>query len=68
LGTPVQLTEEQYGQIPKYYILCTKAKDFDKTTLFKNVPCREVIELPASHSPFLSMPEKLVEILNRIES
>lgn len=66
LGTPVQLTEVQYGQIPKYYILCTKAKDFDKTTLSKNVPCREVIELPASHSPFFSMPEKLVEILNRI--
>ena len=66
LGTPVQLTEEQYGQIPKYYILCTKAKDLDKTALSKNVSCREIIELPSDHSPFLSMPDKLVEILKRI--
>ena len=63
LATPVRLTQQNYGSIPKYYILCTNAKDMDKTALSKNVSCREVIELPASHSPFFSMPDKLVEIL-----
>lgn len=66
LATPVRLTQQNYGSIPKYYILCTKAKDMDKFTLSKNVSCREIIELPASHSPFFSMPDKLVEILNRL--
>jgi pimeloyl-ACP methyl ester carboxylesterase len=66
LATPVQLTQQNYGSIPKYYILCTKAKDMDKSTLATNVSCREIIELPASHSPFFSMPDKLVEILNRL--
>lgn len=67
LTTPLQLTEKVYNIIPKYYILCTESKDMDKAFLSTHVPCKKVYTLPSSHSPFFSMPEKLVEILNEIE-
>lgn len=66
LGIPVSVTEAVYGAIPKYYLLCTAAKDFDKSELAKNVPCEKIYTLAASHSPFFSMPERLVEILTEI--
>lgn len=63
LGTPVNVTDSRYGAIPKVYILCTKAKDLDKRSLAKNVPIQKMYTLESSHSPFFSMPEKLVAIL-----
>jgi pimeloyl-ACP methyl ester carboxylesterase len=67
LATPLRLTDDVYGAIPKYYILCTESKDMDKTFLSTHVPCKKVYRLASSHSPFFSMPEKLVEILNEIK-
>jgi pimeloyl-ACP methyl ester carboxylesterase len=66
LSTPVNVTDPRYGRIPKYYILCTAAKDLDKSSIVQNMPCQKVYELPSSHSPFFSMPEKLVIILDEI--
>ncbi len=66
LATPLRLTEEVYGVIPKYYILCTESQDMDKTFLSTHVPCEKVYTLASSHSPFFSMPEKLVGIINEI--
>jgi pimeloyl-ACP methyl ester carboxylesterase len=66
LATPVHVTDSIYGSIPKYYILCTEGKDLDKTCLSTHVFCKKVYKLASSHSPFLSMPEKLVEILSEI--
>jgi pimeloyl-ACP methyl ester carboxylesterase len=64
--TPVQITDTNYGVIPKYYILCTDARDFDKTKIAFNVPCKKIYRLKSSHSPFFSMPESLVAILEEI--
>jgi pimeloyl-ACP methyl ester carboxylesterase len=66
LATPVEVTDKSYGAISKYYILCTKSKDLDKTLLTTHVPCKKIFKLPSSHSPFFSMPEKLVAILDEI--
>lgn len=66
LAMPVQLSNEQYGAIPKYYILCTQAKDFDKTEISTNVPYEKIYRLSSSHSPFFSMPEELVNVLEEI--
>ena len=63
LATPVQLSESNYGAIKKYYILCTEAKDMNKSSLTSYVHCEKIYELASSHSPFFSMPEKLVDIL-----
>lgn len=67
LATPVRLTDNIYGSIPKYFILCTETKDMNKTFLSTHVPCKKVYRLASSHSPFFSMPEKLVSILNEIK-
>ena len=63
LATPVTVTDARYGAIPKVYILCTKAKDLDKSSLTENVPIQKLYTLASSHSPFFSMPTKLVAIL-----
>jgi len=63
LATPVHVTDSVYGVIKKYYILCTQAKDLDKSSLTSYVHCEKIYKLSSSHSPFFSMPEKLVDIL-----
>ena len=62
LATPVQVSNSVYGAIPKIYILCTLAKDLGKKRISENVSCEKIINLESGHSPFFSMPEKLVEI------
>ncbi|WP_018615253.1 alpha/beta fold hydrolase [Segetibacter koreensis] len=66
IATPVHVTDNRYGIIKKYYILCTQAKDLDKSSIVSNVRCEKVYRLSSSHSPFFSMPEKLVDILVEI--
>jgi pimeloyl-ACP methyl ester carboxylesterase len=66
LATPVNLTDSVYGAIKKYYILCQQAKDLDKSSLTSDVHCEKVYQLPSSHSPFFSMPGKLVDILKTL--
>lgn len=66
VGTPAQLTDSVYGCIPKYYILCTKAYELDKSSISNNVPVKKLFKLPSSHSPFFSMPEKLADIFQKI--
>lgn len=66
LATPVNVTDQRYGMIPKVYILCSEAKDMDKSSIVQNMPCQQVFELPSSHSPFFSMPERLVQLLQQI--
>ena len=66
LATPVRLTEGNYGSIAKFYILCNRAKDMEKTSLAKNAPCKKIFQLPSGHSPFFSMPNKLVAVLDTI--
>jgi len=66
LGTPVHVTAARYGVIPKFFILCTKAGDLDKSSLVNNVICQKVFTLESSHSPFFSMPEQLAKIINGI--
>ena len=66
LATPVEVTEKNYGAIPKYFILCTDARDFDKTDIALNTPCRKIYRLKSSHSPFFSMPDELADVLHEI--
>lgn len=66
LATPVQVSDSRYGVIPKFFIQCTQAKDLDRTSILQNVPLQKVYTLPSSHSPFFSMPDKLVAILDEI--
>jgi hypothetical protein len=66
LATPVNVTEARYGAVRKVYILCTEAKDLNKSSISQNVNCEKIFKLASSHSPFFSMPEKLVAILLKL--
>ena len=64
--TPLQLTEENFGSIPRVYIECTEDKavtPFIQHKMYTEMPCEIVYSLPTSHSPFFSKPKELVEIL-----
>lgn len=66
LATPVNVTDARYGAIPKVYILCTQAKDLNKSSIAGNLPTQKMYTLASSHSPFFSMPEKLAAILTQL--
>lgn len=67
--TPLQLTEENYGRIPRFYIECTDDRavtPFIQRKMYTETPCEKVYSLPTSHSPFFSKPKELIDILCEI--
>ena len=66
--TPVTLTEERFGSVPRWYIECTldnAVKIGLQRQMLKLTPCK-VITMECGHSPFYSNPEELVEHLEEI--
>jgi pimeloyl-ACP methyl ester carboxylesterase len=67
LGTPVTLTLERYGKIPRYYIQTlqdnTVSNQLQKLMLSRTSVVASV-ELNSSHSPFLSQTKAFVEALS----
>lgn len=66
--TPVTLTEERFGSVPRWYIECTldnAVKIGLQRQMLKLTPCK-VITMECGHSPFYSDPEELVEHLEEI--
>ena len=66
LAAPIQVTGPRYGAISKYYIHCTASRDLDRRSILNNMPVKKVVKLTSSHSPFFSMPDKLVEAIDDI--
>jgi pimeloyl-ACP methyl ester carboxylesterase len=65
----LQLTEKNYGRIPRFYIECTEDKavtPFIQRKMYTETPCKKVYSMATSHSPFFSQPEKLASILGEI--
>lgn len=66
LTTPVNMTAENYGRVPKSYIHCTLdhgAVPPLQETMASAVGCQPNFTLKTSHSPFLSAPAKLADTL-----
>ena len=64
--TPLQLSEEKFGSVPRFYIECTEDKavtPFIQRKMYTETPCQKVYSLPTSHSPFFSKPKELCDIL-----
>jgi hypothetical protein len=62
---PLQLSSENFGSIPRYYIECTEDRavtPFIQKKMYEETPCKKIYSMPASHSPFFSMPKELVDI------
>ena len=66
LSTPVNLTPERYGSIPRAYIECTRDAaillDLQRR-MQQAMPCHPVLRIDSDHSPFYSAPEKLADHL-----
>ncbi len=69
--TPLQLSEEKFGSIPRYYIECTEDRavtPFIQRKMYTETPCKKVYSMPTSHSPFFSKPAELVDIICEISA
>jgi pimeloyl-ACP methyl ester carboxylesterase len=69
--TPLQLSEEKFGSIPRYYIECTEDKavtPFIQKKMYEEMPCKKVYSMATSHSPFFSKPTELAAIFCEIAS
>ncbi len=63
--TPINITEENFGRIPRVYIECLLDKALSpwvQKKMYTETPCR-VISMNTNHSPFLSAPKEFVEHL-----
>ncbi|MEC1718847.1 alpha/beta fold hydrolase [Schinkia azotoformans] len=69
--TKIEITDENYGKIPRYYIETLKDNALSFKTqreMYTNVPCQAVFTIDTDHSPFLSVPEELTTHLNNISA
>ena len=67
---PVHLTAERFGRAPRYYIECLQDRAIPierQRAMTAASPCREIFTLDTGHSPFLSAPSALSDILAGIE-
>jgi len=65
-ATPINITEDNYGSIPRAYIECTNdlvITPAAQKEMYTKLPCDTVLTLEASHTPNYGIPEKLVEHL-----
>ncbi len=67
LTTPVHVTAKHFGRIPRVFIECTDDRalslDIQRDMIAKSPPV-DVRRLHSSHSPFLSMPDRLAAVLS----
>ncbi|MBU6207776.1 MAG: alpha/beta fold hydrolase [Alphaproteobacteria bacterium] len=67
--TPLHLTAERYGRLPRHYVECTEDRTIplaDQQRMIAMQPDTIVHTLESDHSPYLCMPERLTEILAAI--
>jgi pimeloyl-ACP methyl ester carboxylesterase len=65
-GTPINITEKNFGRIPRVYIECLRDRAISPSVqkkMYETLPCRKVVSMDTSHSPFFSAPEALVDHL-----
>lgn len=67
--TPLQLSNENFGAVPRYYIECTDDRavtPFIQQKMYTETPCKKVYKMNTSHSPFFSRPQELCELFTAI--
>lgn len=68
-ATPLRLTPERFGRVPKSYIECTDDHAISielQRDMISKTKVDKVESLAASHSPFLSMPMETARALMRL--
>jgi pimeloyl-ACP methyl ester carboxylesterase len=67
--TPVGVSEQNFGRVRRAYVECLRDRAIGPATqkrMYEALPCEEVVSLETDHSPFLSAPEELAGILDRL--
>jgi len=65
-GQPLRLTPERFGRVDKAYVFCSKDNAISpvkQREFAAKWPMRRSATLDSSHSPFLSMPAQLAQVL-----
>lgn len=65
-ATPIYITEENFGSVPRVYIECTYdlvISPAAQKNMYTKMPCEKVLTLESSHTPNYGSPHALVEQL-----
>jgi len=68
-ATPLSLSEEHFGRIPRVYIETLQDKGVTpalQKKMYTVSPCQQIISMDTSHSPFLSQPQQLASHLTSL--
>jgi pimeloyl-ACP methyl ester carboxylesterase len=69
LVTPLEITDERFGRVPRAYVQCSADRAVTpeaQQAMQLSLPCDPVYTLDSDHSPFLSRPVELAELLGRL--
>ena len=64
--TPIHVTEERFGRVPRVYIECLQDKVIPpplQRQMYTKLPCHKVVAMNTDHSPFFSAPQQLTDSL-----
>ena len=64
--TPIKLTTENFGSVPRYYIECLQDRAVPpacQRMMYTSTKCVQIFQLDCGHSPFFSMYNELIAIL-----
>lgn len=67
--TPLRITQESYGRVPRFYVRCLLDRAITpafQDIMIKASPVRKVFDIDTSHSPFISRPAELADIILRV--
>jgi pimeloyl-ACP methyl ester carboxylesterase len=67
--TPIKLTTENFGSVPRYYIECLQDRAVPpacQRMMYESTKCVQIFQLDCGHSPFFSRYNELAAILLNI--
>ena len=70
-GTPIAITENHFGRIPRFYVECLRDKAVPPSLqkrMYGAVSCQSVFRIDTDHSPFFSAPDELVALLTTVDT
>jgi pimeloyl-ACP methyl ester carboxylesterase len=65
LAARVNLNENNLARVPSTYVCCTRDRVIplqQQRRMVQRQPCRQLLQFDCDHSPFLSQPQRLVEL------
>lgn len=65
--TPLHHSEERFGSVPRIYVECTQDRAITleaQRSMHGALPCRRVVTMETSHSPFFAKPGELAQHLH----